>query len=64
MPSLDPIGIAKAMLWEEAKGKIRAMVAVNGQCPCTDEHRVKQSKDAEKVSEAFFKKFEDHGLHE
>lgn len=28
--AVDQIGIFKTILWEEAKGKLRAMVAVNG----------------------------------
>lgn len=30
MRTADPIGLAKAILWEEAKGKLRAMVAAEG----------------------------------
>lgn len=26
----EPIGLAKAILWEEAKGKLRAMLAAEG----------------------------------
>ena len=44
---VDAIGIAKAMLWEEAKGKMRAMVAVNGQCANNDECRSEQWQKGE-----------------
>ena len=30
MRNCDPIGLAKAVLWEEAKGKLRAIVAAEG----------------------------------
>lgn len=30
MSDIDPVTLAKAMLWEEAKGKMRAMVAADG----------------------------------
>ena len=61
---MDAIGIAKAMLWEEAKGKLRALVAVNGQCSGTDEWRCGQWLKAEQMIDAFIKEFEDSGLHE
>jgi len=61
---MDAIGIAKAMLWEEAKGKMRALVAVNGQCASTDEWRSEQWQKAEQMIEAFVKEFEDNGLHD
>lgn len=30
MRKADPIGLAKAILWEEAKGKLRALIAADG----------------------------------
>lgn len=30
MRNCDPIGLAKAILWEEAKGKLRALAAAEG----------------------------------
>lgn len=30
MRNCDPIGLAKAVLWEEAKGKLKAIVAAEG----------------------------------
>lgn len=45
---VDPIGLAKAILWEEAKGKLRALAAASGQNPS---NKVR-SPDWEKVSDA------------
>jgi hypothetical protein len=63
----DPIGIAKAMLWEEAKGKLRALVAVEGTCGAhnpEDRHRRERWKEAETMIENFIHDFADHGFHE
>ena len=60
----DMIGITKAMLWEEAKGKLRALVSVNGQCASTDEWRSEQWQQAQKAVEQFISDFEDESLHE
>jgi hypothetical protein len=63
----DPIALAKAVLWEEAKGKLRAMVAVEGQCGAhnpEDEQRRIRWREAEIAINAFAKDFEDRGLHE
>lgn len=57
------IGLAKAILWEEAKGKLRAMAAAAGQQNSADN----RGPDWEEVSrqvEQFIKRFEDDGLHE
>lgn len=62
---MDPIGLAKAILWEEAKGKLRAMASVGGQTPAT--MNPVRSPDWQKVErriEAFILSFEDDGLHE
>lgn len=63
----DPIAIAKAMLWEEAKGKLRAMVAVEGQCGAhnpEDQGRRDRWRDASDEIEAFIANFEDKALQE
>lgn len=63
----DPIAIAKAILWEEAKGKLRALVAVEGQCGAhnpEDKHRRERWREASEAVETFVKDFEDNGLHE
>ena len=61
----DPIGMAKAMLWEAAKGKLRAMVAVEGagrSVPDSEGHlRFQVLSD---YVEAFIDDFEAKGLHE
>lgn len=63
----DRIRIAKAQLWEEAKGKLRALVLVEGQCypdePLHKHHRERYRKAGDAV-EAFVRDFEDRGLHE
>jgi hypothetical protein len=61
---VDMIGVAKAALWEEAKGKLRALIAVNGQCSPTDEWRSGQWQEAEKRIDAFIADFEGDALHE
>ena len=63
----DMIRVAKAQLWEEAKGKMRAMVAVEGQCRPDDPAHQRQRerwRAASQEVEAFIKHFEDDGLHE
>ena len=63
----EVIGIEKAKLWEEAKGKLRAMVAVEGQCsshgPEHERHR-ERWRDAEAAIDVFIRDFEGNGLHE
>jgi hypothetical protein len=59
----DAIRLAKAGLWEEAKGKLRALAAVNGQVHEGDGF----SPDWEEVRNAvedFIRQFEEDGLHE
>lgn len=61
------IRVTKAQLWEEAKGKLRAMVLVEGQCfphdPLHQHHRDRYPA-AEKLINAFIQSFEDMGYHE
>lgn len=61
------IKISKAALWEEAKGKMRAMVAVEGQCsahaPQHADQRERWAK-AEMEIEEFISYFEGQALHE
>lgn len=67
MTRSEAIGIAKAQLWEEAKGKMRAMVAVEGQCSShgeSDGHRRVRWRTAQTSIETFIRQFEDEGLHE
>lgn len=60
---VDVIGLAKAILWEEAKGKLRALAIASGQHPSNK----KRSPDCEKVQqqvETFILHFENLGYHE
>ena len=60
---MDIKGMQKGVLWEIAKGHLRAMVIAGGSSPCTDI----RSPDWEMVScrvEAFIKEVEDDELHE
>lgn len=64
---VDPIGLAKAVLWEEAKGKLRAMVAAEGQVSShgpEDEARRNRWREAETAINRFVYEFEAAGLHE
>lgn len=57
------IRVAKAKLWEEAKGKLRALYRVNGSIPSTFNF----SPDWQEVKvavEKFITEMEDEGLHE
>lgn len=65
MRKFDQIGLTKAVLWEEAKGKLRAIVAADG-----SEHSgtvIDDEFNYEKISrvvESFITEFEDNGYHE
>ena len=57
------IRVAKAQLWNEAVGKLRALYTVNGQTPSTmgfSPHWIEVKNAVEK----FITEFEDEGLHE
>ena len=54
----------KATLWEEAKGKLRALVAVQGSYPAHTAGRMDRWQEAETRVEAFINQFELDGLHE
>jgi hypothetical protein len=58
------IDVAKAMLWEEAKGKLRALVAVSGCVVSTDPEEPPRFEVVGGAVEAFIKRFENEGLHE
>jgi hypothetical protein len=60
MRKVDPIGLAKYILWEEAKGKLRALVAADGAEMGGAGHFEKVSG----VVEKFIKEFEEEGHHE
>lgn len=63
MADVDQIGLMKTMLWEEAKGKLRALVLISGAHPSTRTRAPEWTK-VEKRVEDFIKKFEDDGLQE
>ena len=63
MVDIDPIGLAKAILWEEAKGKLRALAAASGQNPSNKERSPSWVTVNEAV-EKFIHDFEDEGYHE
>lgn len=60
---IDPIGLHKAILWEEAKGKLRAMATVGGQIGSSDT-RSPDWKEVEDAIEGFIVNFENNGMHE
>lgn len=60
----DPRTPIKAMLWEEAKGKLRALAAVQGSYESTDTGRTERWQKCEAVIEDFITAFEDYALQE
>jgi len=66
MRKVDPIGLAKAILWEEAKGKLRAMVAADGAelGGPRDENGDFHFQKVKREVDGFIKTIEDEGLHE
>lgn len=67
MRTFDGIGLAKAVLWEEAKGKLRALVAADGAAVTPVRELVGGKfhfEIIEEVIEEFITKFEDDGHHE
>ena len=60
---VDPIGLAKAILWEEAKGALRALVAAGGQSQSAAERSPKY-EDVLNFVEDFIKSFEDNSYQE
>lgn len=61
--NVDPIGLAKAILWEEAKGKLRAVAKASGQHP-SNVIRSPEWEKVEKSIETFILHFEAQGYHE
>lgn len=57
------IGAVKAAAWEEAKGKLRALVALSGQNPASEEGTERYERIKGKV-ERFIRSFEEYGLDE
>ena len=57
------ISMQKAVIWEESKGKLRALYMVNGMTDSENKHHVQWDKVKKRVEE-FIKAFEEDGLHE
>lgn len=64
MRTCDPIGLAKAVLWEEAKGKLRAIVAAEGSNISESYKQPPRFLEIEKVIDIFIAEFENNGYHE
>jgi len=58
--AVDHISSLKAMVWEEAKGKLRALAALSG----SGREREPNFEVVGKAVEKFIKSFEENGLHE
>ena len=58
--AVDHISSLKAMVWEEAKGKLRALGALSG----SGKERIPDYERVEKAVEAFISDFESEGFHE
>lgn len=56
------INMMKASVWEEAKGKLRALVAIQGSYP--NGTQTQRWKDIEDLTEEFIRDIEGNGLHE
>lgn len=54
----------KSVLWEEAKGKLRALVALQGSYQSNDESRSETFVELDVQVEKFIKHVEGWGLHE
>lgn len=60
----DPHAAIKAMLWEEAKGKLRALASVQGSYPANIFERGEQYEKSNSKIEEFIQEFEEEGLWE
>lgn len=61
--AVDNIGLAKSILWEEAKGKLRALYAASGQ-HSPSEGRSPDWQEVEEFTERFIKEYESNAYHE
>lgn len=65
MRQFDGIGLAKAILWEEAKGKLRAIVMADGSVYNSSVVNEKYHYEyIEEMVEEFIKEFESKGYQE
>lgn len=64
-PKHDEVGMHKSILWEEAKGKLLAIVAAEGSRygGATDDNGLMRYENIRKEFEAFFKEIEDKEYH-
>lgn len=60
----DPNAAMKAMLWEEAKGKLRALASVQGSYPADIIERGERYEKSNAKIEDFIQEFEEEGLWE
>lgn len=60
---IDPIALAKVILWEQAKGALRALAVAAGSYPSNIITSTKW-ETVDDTIETFIRKFEDDGLHE
>jgi hypothetical protein len=60
----EAISLQKAALWEEAKGKLKAVVATGGQCSPVKSHHGERWTALEKAVDAFIVDVEENGWHE
>lgn len=65
MATKEQINLVKAVLWEEAKGKLRAMVAADGCASTGGDHREEpfRFQSVAQAIEQFIQEFEDEELH-
>lgn len=62
--SFDFIGTLKAATWEEAKGKLRAMAALEGSGSSGEAVRPYRHERISDAVETFIRSFEDEGFQE
>lgn len=60
----EMISLQKAILWEAAKGKLRAVVAAGGQCRPDDRTHGPRWRELSEAVEDFIKDIEDNALQE
>ncbi len=60
---IDPIALTKIVLWEQAKGLLRAVAVAAGSYPSNIVTSTKWETVDDRI-ETFIRNFEDDGLHE
>jgi hypothetical protein len=64
MEARDLLVAMKLAQWEEAKGKLRALVALQGSMPSGDPSTMRRFEELGLKVEAFITEIEDEALHE